>query len=147
MQEDIIQKQITKKKEKHTLQFIKQRFTKNDLINHLHSHNGYDTLNSNIQKLRDTFPVPTNIETIFTVYEDGSVNTTIIVNKSDEPITNLTFQFDQKPIPSFLNNPPLYHVSQTVNSYKKVPKSLKDLGKVIDRLDKQKILTQLAKRK
>lgn len=126
---------------------MQQSHIRENLINYLHSHKGYDTLDSNIQKLRDTFPIPTSIETIFTVYEDGSVNTAIIVNKSDEPITNLTFQCDQKPIPSFLTNPPLYHVSQTVKSYKNVPKSLNDLGKAIDRLDKQKILTQLAKRR
>jgi len=41
----------------------------------------------------------------------------------------------------------VHHVSQTVKSYKNVPKSLKDLGKAIDRLNKQKILTQLAKRR
>ena len=126
---------------------MQQSHIREKLINHLHRHNGYDTLDSNIQKLKDTFPVPTHIETIFTIYESGAVNTTIIVDKSDEPITNLTFQCDQKPIPSFLNNPPLYHISQTVNSYKKVPKSLKDLSKAIDRLDKQKMLTQLTKRR
>ena len=126
---------------------MRQSLIREKLINYLHSHNGYDTLDNNIQKLKDVFPIPTNIDTIFTIYEDGTVNATIIVNKSDEPTTNITFQFDQKPIPSFLNNPPLYHISQTVKSYKNVPKSLKDLGKTIDRLDKQKILTQLAKRR
>jgi len=126
---------------------MKQSHIREKLINYLNSHKGYDTLDSNIQKLKDAFPVPTSIETIFTIYENDAVNTTIIVNKSNEPITNLTFQCNQKPIPSFLNNPPLYHVSQTVKSYKNVPKSLKDLGKAIDRLNKQKILTQLAKRK
>lgn len=126
---------------------MQQSHIRENLINYLHSHKGYDTLDNNIKKLKDTFPVPTNIDTIFTIYEDGAVNTTIIVNKSTEPTTNITFQFNQKPIPSFLNNPPLYHVSQTVKSYKKVPKSLKDLGKAIDRLNKQKILTQLAKRR
>lgn len=126
---------------------MKQSHIREKLINYLHSHNGYDTLDSNIQKLKNAFPVPTSIETIFTIYEDGAINTTIIVNKATKPTTNITFQFDQKPIPSFLNNSPLYHVSQTVKSYKNVPKSLKDLGKAIDRLDKQKILTKLAKRR
>lgn len=126
---------------------MKQSLIREDLINYLHSHNGYNTLDNNIQKLKDIFPVPTNIDTIFTIYEDGAVNTTIIVNKSNGPTTNITFQFNQKPIPSFLNNPPLYHVSQTVKSYKDVPKSLKDLGKAIDRLNKQKMLTTLAKRR
>lgn len=126
---------------------MQQSHIRENLINTLHSHKGYDTIDSNTQKLKDTFPVPTSIETIFTIYEDGSINTTIIVNKATKPTTNITFQFNQKPIPSFLNNPPLYHVSQTVKSYKNVPKSLKDLSKAIDRLDKQKILTQLAKRR
>ena len=126
---------------------MKQSHIREKLINYLNSHKDYDTLDSNIQKLKDAFPVPTSIETIFTIYEDGAVNTTIIVNKNTEPTTNITFQFDQKPIPSFLNNPPLYHVSQTVKSYKNLPKSLKDLSKAIDRLDKQKILTQLTKRR
>ena len=126
---------------------MKQSHIKEKLINYRHSHNGYDTLDSNIQKLRNAFPVPTSIETIFTVYEDGAINTTIIVNKATKPATTITFQCDQKPIPSFLNNPPLYHVSQTVKSYKDVPKSLKDLSKAIDRLDKQKMLTHLAKRR
>lgn len=126
---------------------MKQSHIREKLINYLHSHNGYDTLETNIQKLRNTFLVPTNIETIFTVYKNSSVNTTIIVNKATKPTTNITFQFNQKPIPSFLSNPPLYHVSQTVKSYKNVPKSLKNLGKAIDRLDKQKMLTKLAKRR
>lgn len=126
---------------------MKQSLIRENLINYLHRHKGYDTLDSNIQKLKDTFPVPTSIETIFTIYENGAINTTIIVNKSAEPTTNITFQFNQKPIPSFLSNPPLYHVSQTVKSYKNVPKSLKDLSKAIDRLDKQKMLTKLAKRR
>lgn len=126
---------------------MKQSHTREKLINYLNSHKGYNTLDSNIQKLRNTFPVPTSIETIFTIYEDGFVNTTIIVNKTTKPTTNITFQFNQKPIPSFLKNPPLYHVSQTVKSYKNVPKSLKDLSKAIDRLDKQKMLTKLAKRR
>lgn len=126
---------------------MKQSHIREKLINYLNSHKGYDTLDSNIQKLKDAFPVPTSIETIFTIYEDGTINTTIIVNKSTESTTTTTFQCDQKPIPSFLNNPPLYHVSQTVKGYKNIPKSLKDLGKAIDRLNKQKILTQLAKRR
>ena len=126
---------------------MKQSHIREKLINYLHSHNSYDTIDSNIQKLKDAFPIPTNIDTVFTIYKDGTVNITIIINKSNEPITNLTFQFDQKPIPSFLTNPPLYHVSQTVKSYKNVPKSLKDLGKAIYRLDKQKMLTKLAKRR
>ena len=126
---------------------MKQSLIRENLINTLHSHKGYDTINNNIQKLKEAFPIPTSIDTIFTIYKDGAVNTTIIVNKATKPTTNITFQFDQKPIPSFLNNPPLYHISQTVKSYKNVPKSLKDLSKAIDRLDKQKILTQLAKRK
>lgn len=126
---------------------MKQSHIKEKLINYLNSHKGYDTIDSNIQKLKNAFPVPTSIETIFTIYKDGAVNTTIIVNKTTKPTINITFQFDQKPIPSFLNNPPLYHVSQTVKSYKNVPKSLKDLSKAIDRLDKQKILTKLAKRR
>lgn len=126
---------------------MKQSHIREKLINYLHSHKGYDTLDNNIKKLKDTFPVPTNIDTIFTIYEDGTINTTIIVNKSTEPTTNITFQLNQKPIPSFLTNPPLYHVSQTVKGYKNIPKSLKDLGKAIDRLNKQKILTQLAKRR
>lgn len=126
---------------------MQQNLIREDLINYLHSHNGYDTIDSNIQKLKDAFPVPTSIETIFTIYEDDSVNTTIIVNKATKPTTNITFQFDQKPIPNFLSNPPLYHISQTVKNYKSVPKSLKDLGKDIDRLDKQKMLTKLAKRR
>lgn len=126
---------------------MKQSHIREKLINYLHSHKGYDTLDNNIKKLKDTFPVPTNIDTIFTIYEDGAINTTIIVNKSTEPTTNITFQLNQKPIPSFLTNPPLYHVSQTVKGYKNIPKNLKDLGKAIDRLNKQKILTQLAKRR
>lgn len=126
---------------------MKQSLIRENLINTLHSHKGYDTLDNNIQKLKDTFPVPTNIKTIFTIYENGTINTTIIVNKATKPITTITFQFNQKPIPSFLNNPPLYHISQTVKSYKNVPKSLKDLSKAIDRLDKQKMLTKLAKRR
>lgn len=126
---------------------MEQSHIREKLINYLHSHNGYDTLDSNIQKLKDTFPVTTSIDTVFTIYKDGAVNTTIIINKTTKPTTNITFQFDQKPIPSFLTNPPLYHVSQTINSYKSVPKSLKDLGKTIDRLDKQKMLTKLAKRR
>lgn len=44
---------------------------------------------------------------------------TIIVNKATKSTTNITFQFNQKPIPSFLTN----------------------------RLNKQKILTQLTKRR
>lgn len=126
---------------------MKQSHIREKLINYLNSHKGYDTIDINIQKLKDAFPVPTIIETIFTIYEDGFVNTTIIVNKTTKPTTNITFQFNQKPIPSFLSNPPLYHISQTVKSYKNIPKSLKDLGKAINRLDKQKILTQLAKRR
>lgn len=126
---------------------MKQSHIREKLINYLNSHKGYDTLDSNIQKLKDAFPVPTSIETIFTIYDDGTVNTTIIVNKATKPTTTTTFQCDQKPIPSFLTNPPLYHVSQTVKGYKNIPKSLKDLGKAIDRLNKQKILTQLAKRR
>lgn len=126
---------------------MKQSHIRENLINYLHSHKGYDTIDNNIQKLKNTFPVPTSIDTIFTIYEDGFVNTTIIVNKTTKPTTNITFQFNQKPIPSFLNNPPLYYVSQTVKDYKNVPKSLKDLSKAIDRLDKQKMLTKLAKRR
>ena len=126
---------------------MKQSHIREKLINYLNSHKGYDTIDNNIQKLKDAFPVNTSIDTIFTIYEDDFVNTTIIVNKATKPTTNITFQFNQKPIPSFLTNPPLYHVSQTVKSYKNVPKSLKDLGKAIDRLDKQKILTRLAKRR
>lgn len=126
---------------------MKQSHIREKLINYLNSHKGYDTLDNNIQKLKDTFPVPTNIKTIFTIYENDTINTTIIVNKATKPITTITFQFNQKPIPSFLNNPPLYHISQTVKSYKNVPKSLKDLSKAIDRLDKQKMLTKLAKRR
>jgi hypothetical protein len=126
---------------------MQQSHIREKLINHLHHHKGYDTIDNNIQKLKDAFPIPTSIDTIFTIYEDGAVNTTIIVNKATKPTTTITFQFNQKPIPSFLNNPPLYHVSQTVKSYKNVPKSLKDLGKAIDRLDKQKMLTKLAKRR
>lgn len=126
---------------------MQQSLIRENLINHLHRHKGYNTIDNNIQKLKDTFPVPTNIDTIFTIYEDDAINTTIIVTKATKPTTNITFQFNQKPIPSFLNNPPLYHVSQTVKSYKNVPKSLKDLGKAIDRLDKQKMLTKLAKRR
>jgi hypothetical protein len=126
---------------------MKQSHIREKLINYLHSHNGYDTLETNIQKLKDAFPVPTSIKTIFTIYDDGTVNTTIIVNKATKPTTTTTFQCDQKPIPSFLTNPPLYHVSQTVKGYKNIPKSLKDLGKAIDRLDKQKILVQLSKRR
>lgn len=126
---------------------MKQSHIREKLINYLNSHKGYDTIDSNIQKLKNAFPVPTIIETIFTIYENGAINTTITVNKATKPTANITFQFDQKPIPSFLNSPPLYHVSQTVKSYKNVPKSLKDLGKAIDRLDKQKMLTKLAKRR
>lgn len=126
---------------------MKQSHIREKLINYLNSHKSYDTLDSNIQKLKDAFPVPTSIETIFTIYDDGTVNTTIIVNKATKPTTTTTFQCDQKPIPSFLNNPPLYHVSQTIKGYKNIPKSLKDLDKAIDRLNKQKILTQLAKRR
>lgn len=126
---------------------MQQSHIREKLINHLHHHKGYNTIDNNIQKLKDAFPIPTSIDTIFTIYEDGAVNTTIIVNKATKPTTTITFQFNQKPIPSFLNNPPLYHVSQTVKSYKNVPKSLKDLGKAIDRLDKQKMLTKLAKRR
>ena len=126
---------------------MKQSHIREKLINYLNSHKDYDTLDSNIQKLKDAFPVPTSIETIFTIYDDGTVNTTIIVNKATKPTTTTTFQWGQKPIPSFLTNPPLYHVSQTVKGYKNIPKSLKDLSKAIDRLDKQKMLTQLTKRK
>ena len=126
---------------------MKQSRIREKLINYLNSHKGYDTLDSNIQKLKDAFPVPTSIENIFTICKNGAINTTIIVNKATKSTTNITFQFNQKPIPSFLSNPPLYHVSQTVKSYKNVPKSLKDLGKAIDRLDKQKMLTKLAKRR
>lgn len=126
---------------------MKQSHIREKLINTLHSHKGYDTIDSNIQKLKDAFPIPTSIDTIFTIYEDGFINTTITVNKATKPTTNITFQFNQKPIPSFLTNPPLYHISQTVKGYKNVPKSLKDLDKAIDRLNKQKILTQLAKRR
>lgn len=126
---------------------MQQSLIRESLINHLHRHKGYDTIDSNTQKLKDTFLVPTSIDTIFTIYENGAVNTTIIVTKATKPTTNITFQFNQKPIPSFLNNPPLYHVSQTVKGYKNIPKSLKDLSKAIDRLNKQKILTQLAKRR
>lgn len=126
---------------------MKQSHIREKLINYLNNHKGYDTINNNIQKLKDAFPVPTSSETIFTICKNGAINTTIIVNKSAKPTTNITFQFDQKPIPSFLNNPPLYHVSQTVKGYKNVPKSLKDLSKAIDRLDKQKMLTKLAKRR
>lgn len=126
---------------------MKQSHIRENLINYLHSHKSYDTIDNNIQKLKDAFPIPTSIDTIFTIYKDGFINTTIIVNKTTKPTTNITFQSNQKPIPSFLNNPPLYHVSQTVKSYKNVPKSLKDLSKAIDRLDKQKMLTQLTKRR